>query len=784
MALVGTVSGSNGTSTTAISGSLIIADEPAARFPALASGVKFFVSGSKTSVGADSPTAIFGGDTFVSGALGTDSYFQMKPVGGLRVPTNTTASYIYTSGSTNDLYFTQYQPGTGYTNTTRLRWIESVLGTGVLHGAVLSTANGSTTFSVTSGSGIIVSQNASVTTDPYPTIVDVKIASVTSQSLTYVATNQITYITVDSAGTINQSPSPPTIAQKSSNFYLGRILHQSGGVTNGALNEPGTAYAGLERVFDFTRSFGPLKVSGHTLAVSQSSGLGTLGLTKTAGDSYVEGRNYSYNPDRPNLITSADDAALNDCKIFREYLDGSGDPVILTNSNAGYAVIDPAQYNNGGTLAAVGNSEWTNQRVFWYPRSVNRALYVYYGQKKYTTLVDAIGGIGTETFTEGANTQGAAIFVGVVTVKGNETDLSSVNTQITPAALHRGAGFGGGGGGTTSPGGSDTYVQFNDAGSFGGDAGFKYNKTTDTVTVGNLVVTGTNTAIVSSGAFEVKGGSGAVVGSITTGGVISGSGNFLIGGTVVVQGEAHVTGNLKMMNSIGDEGGEIFLNKAVTNTTIAGGVTIDVYQNRLRFFEQGGSSRGYYVDITGGGGGAGTNLASAASPGGSDTYVQYNDASAFGGDATFTFNETTKTLSASTGSFFSLTGSALLVNGGAKMTDQLRVNGVNNSGPTNFGFNGFTANFNFTSQSFVGVDTALGSYTGTLPVISGEYVGRLYNVKDVGGACATNAFVITASSPNKIDGATELKLTSTSGSVSLIAGISGSSYNWYIMSYV
>ena len=291
-------------------------------------------------------------------------------------------------------------------------------------------------------------------------------------------------------------------------------------------------------------------------------------------------------------------------------------------------------------------------------------------------------------------------------------------------------------------------------------------------------------SLTSTGSLQVKDDSGNVVGFIDKSGVLSGSGNFLVGGNVVVQGEAHVTGNLKMMNSIGDEGGEIFLNKAVTNTTIAGGVTIDVYQNRLRFFEQGGSSRGYYVDITGGGGGAGTNLASAASPGGSDTYVQYNDASAFGGDATFTFNETTKTLSASTGSFFSLTGSALLVNGGAKMTDQLRVNGVNNSGPTNFGFNGFTANFNFTSQSFVGVDTALGSYTGTLPVISGEYVGRLYNVKDVGGACATNAFVITASSPNKIDGATELKLTSTSGSVSLIAGISGSSYNWYIMSYV
>lgn len=40
----------------------------------------------------------------------------------------------------------------------------------------------------------------------------------------------------------------------------------------------------------------------------------------------------------------------------------------------------------------------------------------------------------------------------------------------------------GGGGGT--PGGSNTQVQFNDSGAFGGDAEFTYNSTTDTLTIG------------------------------------------------------------------------------------------------------------------------------------------------------------------------------------------------------------------------------------------------------------------------------------------------------------
>jgi hypothetical protein len=117
--------------------------------------------------------------------------------------------------------------------------------------------------------------------------------------------------------------------------------------------------------------------------------------------------------------------------------------------------------------------------------------------------------------------------------------------------------------------------------------------------------------------------------------------------------------NLRSINSSGDEGGEIFLSKAVTNTSITGGVTIDVYQNRLRFFEQGGAARGYYIDITGGGAGVSTNLVGGGggTPGGSTTQIQYNNGGAFGGVPTLTYDGTTLRATGSfTGSF---TGSLL-----------------------------------------------------------------------------------------------------------------------------
>jgi hypothetical protein len=64
----------------------------------------------------------------------------------------------------------------------------------------------------------------------------------------------------------------------------------------------------------------------------------------------------------------------------------------------------------------------------------------------------------------------------------------------------------------------------------------------------------------------------------------------------------------KLLAQSGDEGGEIFLNKAVTNTTINTGVTIDIYQNRIRIFESGGSARGAYIDMTTQAAGVATNL--------------------------------------------------------------------------------------------------------------------------------------------------------------------------------
>lgn len=72
---------------------------------------------------------------------------------------------------------------------------------------------------------------------------------------------------------------------------------------------------------------------------------------------------------------------------------------------------------------------------------------------------------------------------------------------------------------------------------------------------------------------------------------------------------------LRSAQSSGDEGGQIDLATAATNQSLSGGyVNIDIFQNKLRIFESGGTNRGVFIDMANGAtAGVGTNLLSPSS---------------------------------------------------------------------------------------------------------------------------------------------------------------------------
>jgi hypothetical protein len=93
-------------------------------------------------------------------------------------------------------------------------------------------------------------------------------------------------------------------------------------------------------------------------------------------------------------------------------------------------------------------------------------------------------------------------------------------------------------------------------------------------------------------------------------------------------GTLNVTGTVRALTQGGDEGGELFLDKPVSNTTLAAGITIDVYQNKLRIFETGGSVRGAFIDLTAASAGVGSDLLSGGG-GTVDTTARVSAAAAF-----------------------------------------------------------------------------------------------------------------------------------------------------------
>lgn len=178
---------------------------------------------------------------------------------------------------------------------------------------------------------------------------------------------------------------------------------------------------------------------------------------------------------------------------------------------------------------------------------------------------------------------------------------------------------------------------------------------------GGLQSTPIGNAAPSTALFTTVGASGnttvsalAVNASATVGTTLGVTGN-VTAGNVNTAGVARATGDvfgkeLWSTNSIGDEGGQLNLAVPLTNTSLLTTVTLDVFQNKLRFF-QGDGAKGAYIDLTACAAGVGTNLLSGGgggTPGGANTYVQFNDASTFGGNANFTYDKGFNTVYAGT----------------------------------------------------------------------------------------------------------------------------------------
>ena len=308
------------------------------------------------------------------------------------------------------------------------------------------------------------------------------------------------------------------------------------------------------------------------------------------------------------------------------------------------------QYNKAGVFGA--SSQFTFDSVTSTLTAKNLSV---------TTSAN-LGAIGNVTITGGTN--------GYVLQTDGAGDLSW--TAQT-----------GGGGGGGNPGGANTQVQFNNAGAFGGDAGFIYDISTDKLTaihiageagnisnvtyanitgIGNISVvdlTGaTDTVLYGNGVFaDISAGASANFANFAGNITLAAQPNITSVGTLttlqVGAGGLSVTGNIGASNIAVTETstftGPVVIS-TLGNLTMSGNANLQNSPNiqlPVANLHIDGGLNGYVLATNGsgdlswtvqsGGGGGGT-------PGGANTQMQFNDSGTFGGDANVVYNKATNVM--------------------------------------------------------------------------------------------------------------------------------------------
>jgi hypothetical protein len=349
---------------------------------------------------------------------------------------STTASFLYTSASNTDTgYDLFYRQGN---NNVKFKWFEGILNTGILHGGVLTYS--SSYFYVSQGSGIIVNHNAQTGSEISPTITYVNWNAATHSIVN--SGSQNTYVYINSSGNLQQQTSFFTPEQYHEALPIGRISHYgaTGSLVTGVGNNMLTSYDVPQQLAEFTRAFGPLKTSGFTITPQ----VGNLSLNIGSGTAFNLGGYYQNSPDFPSSYNSN---TYLTSSIIRIHRSGSG---FLFDNNGGsyYTSVNPLVYDDGdGTLATVGNGNWSIQRVFVNP--ITGRSHVYYGQAIYSTYLNAVQSVATDDFIESEVTKNAYVFAGYLVMRGgaanDDLSVGGTTNAIIQSGLFRNSVGGSGG---------------------------------------------------------------------------------------------------------------------------------------------------------------------------------------------------------------------------------------------------------------------------------------------------------------------------------------------------
>lgn len=365
-----------------------------------------------------------------------------------------------------------------------------VSSSGWLSGGTLSVNANPAKFDITSGYGLILDKH----TDPLnPTYKLVSWNSSTANTVTNLATWNVTLIGIDSTGAIVQFQATDLNASFRDYILLGSLVH-SNHTSISAVSDVtiATGFSIGESLADLTTAIGPINESGNVYSANGAN----LNINKSAGVAFAYGINAKVDEKNPNRVTIASATAPT---FFNSYRNGSGGYTVGTSST-----INADQYDDGsGVLATVPNNKWTIKRIY----TSTAFTAVEFGQHYYSSQSEALSAIATESHAVNPDLSTFLLRCYLVVKKG-ATALNDTTTA--------------------------TFIE---ASRFGG--GVSSTRTSSTTTLQQAYDNSTTPEILTDstrGAVTVKRGSAADTDAIFEGQNNAGSNTFVVTGNGAVTG--------------------------------------------------------------------------------------------------------------------------------------------------------------------------------------------------------------------------------------------------------
>jgi hypothetical protein len=240
----------------------------------------------------------------------------------------------------------------------------------------------------------------------------VEFSATTGNTLINLSGQNVTYIAIDSGGTITQQNSQFSTSQQRTLINLGVIVHSNRIFISAINNQPVVALSPLNQLSDLMESIGVFNISGNTILPNGNN----LNINKTFGHIFKQGANFVNDNKDPHTVFLPQLTAPSNIRYRLQ----NGDETLNT------AFVDPNNYDVSGVTTPVPITKYTIQRVYLFQSNLIR---IQYGQKIYDSLDDANRGIihDLNEFVVEDNLKENGLLRGIILVKQGTTNLSDTS---------------------------------------------------------------------------------------------------------------------------------------------------------------------------------------------------------------------------------------------------------------------------------------------------------------------------------------------------------------------